>query len=218
MPTTLLEPFVLDPGTSSERIRKVYAQVEEVVGAWPTTHTWGLPHGLIAPPRETFSGGGTLATARASHPALAAVEDLRGWLGASYEDIALIAGFKASLIYYWRQRASAGHPVRPRPTTVGRLYEAHALVRAVAVALDGPGGRHGAQRWASSAGEDGCTPLELLIEGKLEAVASRSRAIVADQTPAPNPAERVIDLSFDNDPSPSDDHRRSSRFGPDSFE
>ena len=56
MPTTLLEPFVLDPGTSSERIRKVYAQVEEVVGAWPTTHTWGLPHGLIAPPRETFSG------------------------------------------------------------------------------------------------------------------------------------------------------------------
>ena len=155
---------------------------------------------------------------RASQPALAAVEDLRAWLGISYEDVAGITGLSSpSLIYHWRQRAAAGHPVRPRPTTVAQLYRVHALVRAVAIALDGDSGVRGVLRWAHSKGADERTPLDLLRQGKLEAVHARARSFVFDPSPNPVPDWRLARAEEDHDEELETTQPRM-RFGPYAFE
>lgn len=155
---------------------------------------------------------------RMSQPALAAVEDLRRWLGVSYEDVARIAGYQSpSIIYYWRQRALEGHQVRPRATSVGRLYRAHALVRAVAIALDGEEGVVGVQRWAHSEGADGRTPFHLLLQGKLDALQSRSGGVIFDQRPVSTPGWRQLRPEDDLEDEPETQQARM-RFGPDAFE
>jgi hypothetical protein len=155
---------------------------------------------------------------RVSQPALAAIEDLRAWLGISYEDAAGITGLSSpSLIYHWRQRAAAGHPVRPRPTTVERLYRVHALVRVVAIALDGEDGIRGVLSWAHSKGADERTPLDLLRQGRLEAVHARVRGFVFDPSPNPVPDWRLARPGDDHDEEFETTQPRM-RFGPNAFE
>lgn len=199
-------------------VRRAYDRVQDAVGATGTAPPKAAPsslspggtaEGLVASPTEAL---------RASQPALAAVEDLRRWLGATYDDVARIAGSRSpSIIYHWRQRAAAGRPVRPRPTTVGRLYRAHALVQAVAIALDGEEGVRGVQRWAHSPGADGRTPFDLLLQGRLEAVHSRIRGIIFDQRPSPIPSWRQLQPEGDSEVV-RDTEQPPVRFGPDDFE
>jgi hypothetical protein len=229
VPETLLDRVpplqrVLEAGTAGtyplmieayERVRKVLRPSETA-----------LPRGasrVVAGPTlsgaiEPVSGAADVQANPVSQPALAAVQDLRRWLGISYEDVAGIAGYRSpSIIYYWRQRAFEGHEVRPRATTVGRLYRAHALVRAVAIALDGEEGVAGVQRWAHSEGEDGRTPLALLLQGKIAALYSRTGGVIFDQRPVSVPGWRQLRPEDDLEDEP-DTREKGMRFGPDAFE
>lgn len=58
--------------------------------------------------------------------ALQAVDDLKGWLGLTTEDVAALIGVSDSAIYYWRRRNA---PLRTQHAL--KLYRVHALVRAL---------------------------------------------------------------------------------------
>ncbi|UUY05396.1 hypothetical protein LRS13_07700 [Svornostia abyssi] len=127
-------------------------------------------------------------------PVLRALEQLRGWLNLSYEDLARVAGIKsASLIYYWRKKHREHQPVRPRPASVEQLWRVHSIMRAVSEALDGSDSAYGLQVWIR-AERDGVTPLDLLMAGDLEGVESRARSLLFDQTPAPTAAWGLVAL------------------------
>ena len=111
---------------------------------------------------------------RVEYPALAAVQDIRRWLGVRFIDVARIAGWEsASTIQHWRSSLrdpSRQAPVRPRAATVARLYRVHAMLRAIAEAVEGPEGTRGVYMWARTVGGRGNTPLDLLLKGSLSEV------------------------------------------------
>ena len=58
------------------------------------------------------------------HSSLQAVEQLRSWLGASYDELAVISGVAKTSFFNWRNRPDT----RVRPTTIVRLLRVHAAV------------------------------------------------------------------------------------------
>ena len=130
----------------------------------------------------TTTADPALLAAAADEPVLKAIEQLRGWLNVSYEQVAQVAGFNsASLIHYWRRRHRDRQPIRPRASSVERLWRVHSILRSVDEALDGGESGYGVQMWARS-GEDR-TPLDLLLGGDLEEVEGRARRLLFDQAP-----------------------------------
>lgn len=230
MPEMLTQPlrFPHETGTAGTYplVRRAYSDLYEAVGSVETASarpativsTLGARDQQIA---AGTAGGlipGKAEASRRDQPALAAIEDLRTWLGISYEDAARIAGLSSSsLVYHWKQRAAAGYIVRPRPTTVEQLYRVHALVRMVAIALDGEEGIQGVLSWACSQGADGRTPLDLLRQGRIEAVHARARDFVFDPHPTPTPDWRLVRGEQDADDE-SDTAQPRMRFGPHAFE
>lgn len=140
----------------------------------------------------------------ADAPELRAIEELRAWLHLSYEDIARVAGLSgASLLHHWRQRYRTGSPVRPRAATLERLWRVHALVRAVAEALQGTDQGYAVQLWVRRA-EAGATPLGLLLAGQVDEVERRARRLLFDRGPRATPPWRVAGLEPEGDLEPAE--------------
>jgi hypothetical protein len=148
---------------------------------------------------------------RAFAPHVAAVEDLRAWLGVSYDAIAAIAGVQRSVISWWRTQARSGRDVRPRATTVRQLYRAHAIVRSVLMALEEEPGAGAVQAWAV-AGETNRRPIDFLMSGDIEAVESLAASLMS--TPARERAHWRPLLT----PEVSRSEPALLRFDPDDFE
>ena len=139
----------------------------------------------------------------ADAPELRAVEELRTWLRVSYEDVARVAGLSgASLLHHWRQRYRTGSPVRPRAATVEQLWRVHALIRAVAEALEGADESYAVGLWVRSPDEAGVTPLEQLMAGRVDDVHRRARRLLFDSSARPTPSWRMAGLERDDDLAP----------------
>jgi transposase-like protein len=135
----------------------------------------------------------------ADAPELRAIEELRAWLHLSYEDVARVAGLRgASLLHHWRQRYRTGTPVRPRASTVEQLWRVHALVRALAEALEGAAHGYAVRLWIRRP-EAGATPLELLFAGRVQEVEGRARRLLFDSGAHAAPAWRVVALESDDE-------------------
>ncbi len=138
----------------------------------------------------------------ADAPELRAIEELRAWLHLSYDDLARVAGLSgASLLHHWRQRYRTGSPVRPRAATVEQLWRVHALVRAVAEALEGADHGYAVRLWVRHA-EAGATPLELLLAGRVDEVERRARRLLFDTGARSVPPWRVAAVESDDDLMP----------------
>lgn len=140
----------------------------------------------------------------ADAPELRAIEELRVWLHLTYEDVARAAGLRsASLLHHWRQRYRTGSPVRPRAGTVEQLWRVHALVRAMAEALEGADHGYAVGLWVRRA-EAGVTPLEMLLAGRVEEVERRARRLLFDPSARSAPPWRVAAVEPDDDLGPVD--------------
>lgn len=138
----------------------------------------------------------------ADAPELRAIEELRAWLHLSYADLARAAGLSgASLLHHWRQRYRTGSPVRPRAATVEQLWRVHALIRAVAEALEGADQGYAVRLWVRRA-EDGATPLALLLAGRVGEVERRARRLLFDSDARTAPHWRVAAVEPDDDLAP----------------
>jgi len=128
-----------------------------------------------------------LVAAAADTPALQAVEQIRGWLGVSYEAVAKMAGMgSASLIYYWKRQHAKGLSIRPRPATVAQLLRLHAFVRGLVETIEGQPGALGAQIWVQTE-QGGRRPLELLLAGQLDDTERLARDLLfASSAPEPS--------------------------------
>jgi len=136
----------------------------------------------------------------ADAPELRAIEELRTWLHLSYEDVARAAGLSgASLLHHWRQRYRTGSPVRPRAATVEQLWRVHALVRAVAEALEGADQSYAVSLWVRDADDAGVTPLEQLLTGRVDGVQRRARKLLLDSSAHSSPPWRVAGLEHDDE-------------------
>ncbi len=139
----------------------------------------------------------------ADAPELRAVEELRAWLHLTYDDVARAAGLSGpSLLHHWRQRYRTGSPVRPRASTVEHLWRVHALVRAVAEALEGGGQGYAARLWFRRA-DGGVSPLGLLFTGDVDEVERRAARLLFDPAARATPPWRTAALEHDADLEPA---------------
>lgn len=134
--------------------------------------------------------------ATADSPALRALEQLRGWLNLSYEQLAQIAGLSPSLVYHWRRRHREHRPVRPRASSVERLWRVHATMRSIAEALDGDDSGYGVQMWARTE-QDGTSPLALLSQGDVDEFERRAGSLLFDQQPRRPSSWRLVTVDTD---------------------
>lgn len=142
-----------------------------------------------------------LVAAASSSPVLQAVEQIRGWLGVSYEAVAKMAGMgSASLFYYWKRRLADRETVNPRPATVVAILRLHALVRGLVETIEGEPGGLGVQLWVRTK-QRGQEPLDLLMEGRLEDAEALTRDLLFGSDAAEVPTWRSGRLERP-DPSP----------------
>ncbi len=123
----------------------------------------GLLSTPIPPLRTASVESGELPRVR--NP-IAAVEDLRNWLGVTNKDLQSVTGIPERTFYDWK-RTKRVH----RPSTVRKLWRAHALVDAVVKKL----GVDGARQWFHSGA---VSPLDLLQAGDLDAVEQAAHALL----------------------------------------
>lgn len=174
--------------------------------AHPTSAIGARDHGSHETPgtRAATVADPEVIAALADAPELRAIEELRAWLRLSYEDVARVAGLSGpSLLHHWRQRYRTGSPVRPRASTVEQLWRRHALVRAVAEAIEGADQSYAVGLWFRRP-EDGVTSLELLSAGRVDEVEHRAARLLFDSGARPLPSSRVAALEPDNELGPVD--------------
>jgi transposase-like protein len=139
----------------------------------------------------------------ANAPELRAIEELRAWLHLTYDDVARAVGLSSpSLLHHWRQRQRTGSPVRPRAATVERLWRVHALVGALAEAMEGPAQSNATRLWFRRA-VAGVTPLELLLAGDVDEVERRARTLLLDSSARATPLWQVAVLEQEDDLEPA---------------
>jgi DNA-binding transcriptional regulator YiaG len=139
----------------------------------------------------------------ADAPALRALEQLRAWLNVSYEQLAQVTGLSVSVIHHWRRRHREHQPVRPRASSVERLWRVHAALRSVAEALDGNDPGYGVQLWARST-QNGASPLELLASGSVDEVERLAGSLLFDQTARPTESWRRLAPDVEIVPEPDE--------------
>jgi AcrR family transcriptional regulator len=156
------------------------------------------------PTTTTMVPDPALVAAAADAPSLRAVEQIRGWLGVSYDAIAKMAGMgSASLFYYWKRQQAKGLPINPRPATIAPLLRLHAFVHALVETLEGEPGALGAQVWVRTK-QHGQRPLDFLLAGRLDDAEALGRDLLFASPAADKPAWRAARLQqADPEPAPS---------------
>lgn len=126
-----------------------------------------------------------LSTQRTTQ-ALSAVADLMTWLHRSRDEIGDIAGFSLRASQYW------AHGMKPRPATVRRLFEIHALTSSLVREL----GDSGAREWLQQPAAEGQTRVDLLAtrEGFAEVLREASPLIFAERPRVERPIPETADL------------------------
>lgn len=119
-----------------------------------------------APDGEERSLLGIRADQASIADATAAADELRRWLGLTYEELEAATGIGRTTFHYWRREGGT-----PRPITMRKLLRVHALARAVVATL----GADGARTWFSAGPE---RPLDLLLAGKIEAAEEAAAALL----------------------------------------
>lgn len=119
---------------------------------------WVVPVGtrpteLVGDFKELFSPERPTMPSPAQR-ALAAVADVRSWLGVGRDDVAQLAGYSPRSIKNWREGMD------PYPATVRRLLDIHALVGSLERRL----GSGGTRVWLADVAADGRARRELLGE------------------------------------------------------
>ena len=143
-----------------------------------------------------------LVAAASGAPVVQAVEQIRGWLGVSYEAVAKMVGVgSASLFYYWKRRQAERHPVNPRPATVAAILRLHGFVRGLVETIEGEPGGLGVQLWVRTR-QHGHEPLDLLLDGRLDDAEALARDLLFGSSVAGVPAWRRARLEYP-DPSPA---------------
>ncbi len=142
--------------------------------------------------QESSTASGKLPKAR--NP-IAAAEDLQTWLGLTNKDLQSITGIPERTFYDWKRTERVY-----RPSTVRRLWRAHALVHAVVKKL----GVEDARRWFHSGA---VSPLDLLLAGDLDAAEEAAHALLfrSDATEREGPTDRFpfvpdADYNFRREP------------------
>jgi hypothetical protein len=105
--------------------------------------------------------------------ALAAVRDLTNWLGRTDDEVAEICRYSLRASKYWARGKV------PRPSTVRRLFETHALLSSLVRKL----GRSGARQWMEEPTATGSTRLEALSleDGMTSVVREASKVLFTSQ-------------------------------------
>jgi DNA-binding transcriptional regulator YiaG len=97
---------------------------------------------------------------------LVAVEELREWLGLTYEQIAAATSIGLRTVHHWKQMGTA-----PRPRTVRTLWRLHALVHSIRRTL----GVDEAMRWLRTGMP---SPVDLIVAGELATVEDQARRLL----------------------------------------
>jgi hypothetical protein len=105
--------------------------------------------------------------------ALSVAEDLRAWLGVTYDDLAAITGIGKTTFHHWKRTGA-----EPRPSTTYRLRSVHALVRALIAKL----GVTGATEWLRVGTP---APIDLLLQGNYARVESLAHDVLFNQAALP---------------------------------
>jgi hypothetical protein len=143
---------------------------------WPAARTWlGGPFLLTTPVSPIGRAPSVPSTDLPVDRELSALEEIRHWLGFTYEDIAAATGIGLRTVHYWKQE----HPV-PRPRTVQALWRLYTLVRSLRRSL----GPTDAVAWLRSGDP---SPLELIRGGHLTEVEDRARSILFGSQAHENP-------------------------------
>lgn len=122
-----------------------------------------------------------------------AVRELCAWLGVTEQEVADLAGFAVRSVANWRQG------MRPRPATVRRLYQLHALIEALVSRLGAPGVR---QWLREPSGDLGVVREQLLASAEGLATLQDEAADLLYEKPravdamASEPEERAIEEEF----------------------
>ena len=120
--------------------------------------------------------------------AYAAFKDLGRWLMLDDPTVASMVGIKRTTPYAWEREGR-----QPRPTTVRRLLQHHAVVAAVVDQL----GAEGASAWLAAGNP---SPVELLLDGRFDAVDERVGELVFARNVAAPAAGAYIVEDEDNIP------------------
>lgn len=114
------------------------------------------------PPLPAIDDQGSSSHSRA----LRAADDLKIWLDLTYDDIAAMSGLAKRTIHHWRATGA-----QPRPATVRRLLEIHALVQAMRRKL-------GPERFDEWIRTGTPSPLQLLQAGEWDAAQQAAYGIL----------------------------------------
>jgi hypothetical protein len=146
---------------------------------------WFLARFFSIPPRP--STGDTMLPVLPAADALRAADDLRTWLGATYDDLQAITGIAKNTIHYWRRTGAS-----PRSSTVRRLWRAHALIKALISRL----GKDAAITWLRTGPG---SPLGALLSGDLEGAEAAVHQVLF-RHPTGRPEEREDEAPFRPEP------------------
>ena len=126
------------------------------------------------------------ATRSPAQVALGAVSDIQRWLAVGQDQVAALAGYAPRSVKNWREGMD------PYPATVRRLFDLHALLRALSQSL----GTEGVRLWLADAGSAGVSRRERLGDdaGLRSVIAEASTTLFEPPTVAP-----VHALDFDEE-------------------
>jgi hypothetical protein len=127
----------------------------------------GLPAAIqVVEPVVDLPAASLEYVAREDVPAYRAFKELTAWLEMTDDGIAGIVGIGRTTVYAW---ARDGH--EPRPATVRRLYQMHALIGAVYLRL----GRSTMRQWLDASDP---SPRQLLAEHRIDELNRLARPVL----------------------------------------
>jgi hypothetical protein len=124
--------------------------------------------------------------------ALRAAQEVKDWLGASWEAVATASGVNPGTIYYWQANPSAN----PRPATVSGLYRLNASLAAAWRACDSEAAFN---EWLHVGAGSGPTPRDAALAGDLDMLRKAVQRLVFAEAPVPAaPRSRRYTEDFDD--------------------
>jgi hypothetical protein len=150
-----------------------------------TYDTETLPARVAEPVAESAAAPAASTTGERAY---AAFKDLGRWLMLDDTAVARMVGIKRTTPYAWERQGS-----EPRPATVRRLLQHHAVVAAVVDRL----GETDAQAWLAAGSP---SRIELLLDGRLDAIDEQVGELVFARSAASPPSGGYVPEADDDRP------------------